>query len=330
MSEGIIQVMSAGDLLAEQFPPLHWTIQDILPAGTTLLFGKPKKGKSFLTMLIGISVAAGRPVFGKETSGKTVLYLALEDSFRRLQRRAVGCSKTLGVSHEVFADKLHMSTESPRIDTGLIDELEGWMVIYPNTGLIIVDMLKKVTGSSKPAQSMYEHEAEVGHALTRFCHKYPELSIVVVHHSRKAESDDPFDLVSGTTGLSGSYDNLAAISDSSGSRVLHIAGRDTEGAEIPLLMNDGGMYTLEMPNADEMQSATMSDTRRRVYDAVPYGQAYTRAAIVAGCKLDEGIVDQQLLKLAKAGLVEKARRGLYQKTKKRWFDEPISTLDGFA
>lgn len=318
-----IQVISAGELLSIDFPELHWNIQDIMPAGTMLLFGKPKKGKSFLTLMIAICVAAGKPIFGKQTSGRTVLYLALEDSQRRLKRRAKGCANSLQINPAEFGNKLHLSVTSKRIDTGLIDDLRGWMIGYPDTGLIVIDMLKKVTGASNGKKSLYDEQAEVGHALTKFSHQHPELTIVVVHHSRKADSEDPFDLASGTTGLSGSYDSLAAISDTEGTRMLHVTGRDLESAEIPLVMNERGMYTLKMPDPEEMLSASMSDTRRRVYVAVPKGQAYKRADIMRGSGLPEGIVDQQLIKLMKAGLVKKTGRGMYQKTGKRWFDEPI-------
>jgi DNA-binding transcriptional ArsR family regulator len=145
----------------------------------------------------------------------------------------------------------------------------------------------------------------------------------VVHHSRKAESDDPFDLVSGTTGLSGSYDSLAAIADTEGARVLHLTGRDIEGAEIPLLMNDRGMYTLAMPTPDQQATATMSSTRRRVFDAVPRSTAQERAKIVEDTGLDKPSVDQQLRKLKRDGLIKVVDHGKYQKTGKRWFDESI-------
>lgn len=86
------------------------------------------------------------------------------------------------------------------------------MQAHPDTGVIVLDMLKKVTGAAA-GKSLYDEQSKVGDALTPFCHRWPALSIIVVHHSRKAESDDPFDLVSGTTGLSGSYDSLAALAE---------------------------------------------------------------------------------------------------------------------
>lgn len=321
-AQEIMRPISAHELFSMEFGELHWNIEDILPAGTMLLFGKPKKGKSFLALLIAISVAAGRKVFGRQSSRSRVLYLGLEDSRRRLKRRAIGCALSLGVDTGEFSERLHLDTECARIDAGLLDELHAWMRAHPDTGVIVIDMLKKITAAAN-GKSLYDEQSRVGDALTKFCHEYPGLSIIVVHHSRKAESDDPFDLVSGTTGLSGSYDSLAAIADTEGARVLHLTGRDIEGAEIPLLMNDRGMYTLAMPTPDQQSTATMSNTRRRVFDAVPASTAQERGKIVEDTGLDGAIVDQQLRKLKRAGLIKVVEYGRYQKTGKRWFDESI-------
>lgn len=314
---GGISAVSFNIVAEKRHEPMHWNIKDILPAGTMLLFGKPKKGKSYLTLMIGISIAAGREIFGKQTSGKQVLYLGLEDSERRMQRRGIGCAKALGIGVEEFGDNLFISTTASTLDNGLIDDLQAWMTVNPETGLIVIDMLKKVT-ADKSTKDLYQEQARVGDALSRFCHDYPDLSIIVVHHSRKAESDDPFDLVSGTTGLSGSYDSLAAIADTEGSRVLHITGRDLEGAEIPLLMNERGMYTLE--ECTEADQEFMSTTRRNVYNAVPNTQPVTRKVVIDGCGLPANTVDQQLRKLVMNGLVEHADHGKYQKTGKRFYE----------
>ncbi|WP_457667703.1 AAA family ATPase [Thiolapillus sp.] len=307
------------ELYAKEYPPMHWNIDKLLPAGTMLLFGKPKKGKSYLTLMISISIAAGRPVFGRLTSGAKVLYLGLEDSERRMQRRGISCAHALNIDQSEFDENLYISTESKAIDAGLLDELAAWMTEHPDTGLIVLDMLKKIVGKST-GRDLYAEQAKVGDTLTRFCHAYPQLSIIVVHHSRKADSDDPFDLVSGTTGLSGSYDSLAAIADTEGGRVLHITGRDTESAEIPLLMNERGMYTLESADSEDMARRLMSSTRRRVFDAINSQIPMTRKEIIAGCKLDGNSVDKQLRKLKDEGLIQHTDYGAYKKTGKKFYE----------
>ncbi len=321
--------ISCTELLDLTFEELCWIVRATIPAGTMLFFGKPKKGKSFLALMVAMSVAAGQKVFGKEAKQRRVLYMGLEDSVRRLQRRVKGCANALQIPHEDFSSRLHVTTTSNRLDTGLMDELKGWMEKHSDTGLIVVDMLKKVTAANQ-GKNLYEEQAQVGDTLTRFCHQYPELAIMVVHHSRKAETDDPFDMVSGTTGLSGSYDSLAAITDTEGGRMLHITGRDIENRDIPLKMNDAGMYTLEGVDPEEERQASMSDTRRKVYKAVATTTPMSRKDVVAGCGLPGNIVDQQLRKLKKDGLIKHTEYGKYQKTGKRFFEEGATVFPGLT
>jgi RecA-family ATPase len=68
-------------LLSLELPPVSWAIPDILPAGVTILAGKPKLGKSWLALSLAEAIAAGGVAFGVKPveKGKT-LYLALEDN----------------------------------------------------------------------------------------------------------------------------------------------------------------------------------------------------------------------------------------------------------
>ena len=64
-----------------------------------------------------------------------------------------------------------------------------------------------------------------------------EITIVVVHHTRKCSDSDPFNMISGSTGLSGCVDgSMVLIESKRGSRTakLYCVGRDIENAEISL------------------------------------------------------------------------------------------------
>src|SRR6516162_9275314 len=80
---------SAKELQSMTFPPLYWIVPKVIPAeGVTLLCSKPKFGKSWLAYDLCIACTMDRFTLGtiKPAQGD-VLYLALEDSKRRLQRR---------------------------------------------------------------------------------------------------------------------------------------------------------------------------------------------------------------------------------------------------
>ena len=65
-------------------PPI---IENLLHSGAYLLAGAPKIGKSFLVAQVAYHVSTGQDLWGCKVHQGTVLYLALEDDFQRIQNR---------------------------------------------------------------------------------------------------------------------------------------------------------------------------------------------------------------------------------------------------
>ncbi|MDC7338944.1 AAA family ATPase [Streptomyces lydicus] len=79
---------TADQLMAAEFPEPKWAVPGILAEGVNLLAGPPKVGKSWLSLGLALAVAAGGYAFDSvPVDGGPVLYLALEDTPRRLQTR---------------------------------------------------------------------------------------------------------------------------------------------------------------------------------------------------------------------------------------------------
>jgi hypothetical protein len=102
---------TAADITAMEFAPPRWAVPGVISEGVNLLCGPPKVGKSWMSLALGVDVARGDPAFGAiAVEAGPVLYLALEDTARRLQTRlgkvlgeraageALGCSVLLGCS----------------------------------------------------------------------------------------------------------------------------------------------------------------------------------------------------------------------------------------
>jgi len=246
------------DLLKEDIPELYWVIPNILPAGTTLLSGKPKRGKSFLALMMSLCVSAGKTVLGQDTAkNQSAVFLGLEDSKRRLQRRIRGSKASLNIQNH---GEHYWHTDIPNMnDDMLIKWLDGIMTEYPRMNMIVIDMLKNIKGDS-PGKDIYKEDGKVGDALTKFCHSHPELAVVVVHHNNKIDNEDPLDSISGSTGLIGSFDNLAVLADNGEERVLHLTGRDVERQEINLEV-EKGTYTLKVPTDPLEKSMLEIDER---------------------------------------------------------------------
>lgn len=104
--EKLPKTISAEELLSTPLPPVKWIIPDLLPAGLALFAGPSKAGKSWLTLWLCLQVAQGKPMWGREIEPHTVLYLSLEDTFNRLQKRLLQL-----VGSEEASERLVMQTE---------------------------------------------------------------------------------------------------------------------------------------------------------------------------------------------------------------------------
>ena len=79
--------------------------------------------------------------------------------------------------------------------------------------LIIFDTLAGVRPERSNKDTLYDGDYR---ALTELQASAGQggISVIVLHHTRKMESDDPIDSVSGTLGLTGCVDTVAAAPDS--------------------------------------------------------------------------------------------------------------------
>lgn len=131
--EKLPKTISAEELLSTPLPPVKWIIPDLLPAGLALFAGPSKAGKSWLTLWLCLQVAQGKPMRGREIEPHTVLYLSLEDTFNRLQKRLLQL-----VGSEEAPERLVMQTECGSIGQGLEEQLTRFLYQHPDTGLIVI------------------------------------------------------------------------------------------------------------------------------------------------------------------------------------------------
>ncbi len=116
-------------------PPL---IEGLLYSGTYLFVGAPKVGKSFFMLQIAYHISTGTPLWEYPVRKGTVLYLALEDNYHRLQERLY---RMFGTD---CAPDLHFSVSAHQLGKGLNEQLDGFVREHSDTRLIIIDTLQKV------------------------------------------------------------------------------------------------------------------------------------------------------------------------------------------
>ena len=186
--------------------PIKWVIPDLVCEGLTILAGRPKLGKSWLALDWSIGVASNTKVMNafEPACHGAVLYLALEDNQRRLLQRR--CSTLLGTSNWPAA--LTVATEWPRLDAGGLDAIREWIDGTTGPRLVIVDTLQKVRPIK--ANAGYAEDYDALQHLQRLAGE-EGIAVVILHHTRKMEADDPLDQVSGTLGLVGSADTTLVL-----------------------------------------------------------------------------------------------------------------------
>ena len=211
------------------YPPRAPVVDDFLYGGTYLFVGAPKVGKSFFMGQLAYHVAMGLPLWEYPVHKGTVLYLALEDDYARLQRRL---SRMFGVE---AADNLYFATQAKTWKEGLEGELEEFVKLHRDARLIVIDTLQKVRETGGESYS-YSSDYEIVTKLKAFSDKYG-ICLLVVHHTRKMESADSFDMISGTNGLLGAADGAFIMQKkkrTDNMAVLDIVGRDQPDQELTI------------------------------------------------------------------------------------------------
>ena len=199
---------------------------------TVIFAGAPKVGKAFLMAQLAYHVATGQKLWDCEVHQGTVLYLALEDGYERLQRRMY---RMFGVEG---AEKLHFAISAKQLGNGLDAQLEKFVREHPDTRLII-DTLQKVRELSGEAYS-YRDDYQIIGQLKQLADKF-ELCLLIVHHTRKSAANDEFDRISGTTGIYGCADGAFVLSKENrtdNTATLSVSGRDQPDQRIHLVRDE--------------------------------------------------------------------------------------------
>ena len=223
-------IASAASLRMKKFDPIRYIVPGYIAEGCTLLAGRPKLGKSWLMLDVGLAVAGGRYCLGDTKCEQgDVLYLALEDNERRLQSRI---TKILGTLGSEWPEQFQYATEWPRANAGGLDAIRDWIKAAKNPRLVVVDVLAMFKPASGNRDNQYEADYHAIKGLQAIASEF-QIAIVIVHHTRKSGSDvDPFRKdVSGTLGLSGAADTCIILDRDGSGATLYGRGRDVEEIE---------------------------------------------------------------------------------------------------
>jgi AAA domain/Ribonuclease R winged-helix domain len=309
---GPVRILSAAEIMSEELSPVRWVVPDILPEGVTFLAGKPKMGKSWMGLDLGIAIATGGVALGtKQVEQGDVLYLALEDNRRRIHNRL---GKLL--AGRPAPARLHITTEWPRLDEGGADLLDDWVAVHSDARLVIVDTLAMLKPRTNGRRTQYDEDREAVAPLAPIAADHG-VAILLVHHLREAESDDPLDMIHGSAGLTGGVDGALVLKRKRGQAdaYLHVDGGDIENpTELALKFDQNAATWAIVGDAEEYR---LSEQRRAIIRVLESAdeplspKEITEILNAKGINISYGAVRELVSQMVKDGQVKNLGRGQY-------------------
>lgn len=246
-------VMDGETLMTRPLAPIRFFISSLLPQGLHILAGAPKAGKSWLALWLCLQVAKGEPVWEYPTVKGTVLYLCLEDSYARIQSRLFDITDDAPPS-------LYFTILANGIGAGLEEQIGNFVKEHPDTSLIVIDTLQKVRSTSN--ENAYAGDYRDLGVLKAVADRFG-IAILLIHHLRKQLDDDPMNMVSGTTAITGAVDSSFVLKrDRRGSdqAALICDGRDIEYRELKLAFDKAAHLWRLVSDSLEDPESTMDRT----------------------------------------------------------------------
>jgi hypothetical protein len=317
-----LQVVTARKLVGTNLPPIQMVVGTNIPAGLLLLAGDPKAGKTLLAQDLSLSIAGGEPAWGGlEVPEGDVLYIANEGGMSSFRDRLV---KMLDVDEVVLGkqgskrqtalsevpERMAIASTEKTLGGDLEPHLEAWVQQADCPRLIVIDTLTSVSPATSGA-NRHQEDYSILRGLADLASRYPGLLIVVVHHTRKAESEDVMHKITGSQGLAAATDGNAVLTRGKASNQckLHVRPRNAEESELVLERGANLRWTV----AGGGERALLSAQRQAVLDwleANPEGHGPKEIAAALG--MDYQACRKLLSDMADAGQIRRRSRGRYE------------------
>jgi hypothetical protein len=265
--------------MQEQPPSIRWVVHDLLTDGAHLLVGRPKGGKSWLSMDMVLCVATGKPFLGRDVEPCNVLWIAAEDDRNSLARRLHHVKAPASKRVDIFTmERLRAEKDQYEDDITLLSWLRAYLMEHTDTKFAVIDThstaKREMEGrSAKQSQSVTEEAYE----LSRECEvigKEFGVCIVLVHHSRKnggkGALDDYHQLINmSQTVVAGATASLVMVDypdtedPADPRRIFAIRGRHMRDQQVVIEFGERGFNLL-----GDYHEVKQSDAQAEVFSAI--------------------------------------------------------------
>jgi hypothetical protein len=293
---------TVGELLNHTFMEPQWAVPDLIPEGLAFLAGKPKVGKSWFALQIASAVGSGGRVLERIVQRRKVLYLALEDSPRRLKKR-LERQQALNDAEVTFRFEWKALGEGGLVDLHAEIERGGYQ-------LVIIDTLSRAVGR---ADQMDPAEMTIVLGNLQQLAIRANLTILMIDHHRKSANSDgsPIDDIMGSTAKAAVADAALGLFKEQGKKgaILKVQGRDLEDRELALDWDPQLCCWQLLGDADEVRANTLkADVLLAVHDLMELEELPTTTNIASRLQKDPGNVSRAISDLVQAGKLQKGKK----------------------
>jgi RecA-family ATPase len=294
-------------ILGNEYPEEISRIDGLLPySGVALLCGPCKSGKSYFVGLMFHCITTKSDFLGKTTNeGCPCLYLALEDSERRLKNRF----KKMKIEP---LDELLISTKWTYDQKG-IDNIKKFLEMCPSVKVIGIDTYGKFCQGRM--EGSFQTDYDFMGQIKDISEKY-NILIVFIHHTRKMpDENDIFNTISGSIGIQAVADVILLLqrNRNSTNAKLHITSRDFPEKVYDLVFDENCCWQM----VDEAKNHASTPERQRILDILSDIDELSPSQIaekIPGATAKN--ISNLLALMREEGIVEtRSKRGLWKANK---------------
>ena len=318
-----LETMTAEQLQSAPYSPVPFLVEELIPEGLHILAGAPKIGKSWLALWLCLCVSQGQPLWNFATTQGEALYLSLEDSFQRIQTRLFDLTEDAPLT-------LHFAIMADTLKHGLEQQIEQFLIEHPDTKLVVIDTLQRVRSTGGDSNLYANDYQDVG-LLKQLADKY-HIAILLIHHLRKLQDDDPMNMISGSTGLSGAADSAFVLQKnarSANAASLHCTGRDIPDRTLKLELGEDDHIWKLLEDGKTCSGASKVSTLQLVHlfsELLRADPTYLGSPSALSAKIDPdgslGITPKKVTRLVLESVVALRENGIlaetYRSNGKRW------------
>jgi hypothetical protein len=294
--------ISTPELMAMEIPPLRWIIESILPEGLSILVGRQKLGKSQLALNMAVAVEIGGTFLGyRVPSPGAVLYLDLELGQRRVRHRLDGMFPSAGQRPPLTHLHWFMPNSGvafPQLGKDFYARLDEWRAAAVNPRLIIIDIIANVMPRPEKGLNSYQAENKMLAPLRDYANQHG-IAIVMVHHTKQGDRNDPLEKASGSNAMT-SVPNQNMVLDGKEDdpiATLYMRGHDVDERRLAIRRDNLGWFE----NLGDARIVFAKATRRKIIDAIlANGGPMTRAEIHEATDVSPGTVKKNIQRMLTA------------------------------